>query len=49
MIDVLDIAHLEAGPVASVEETFDLRCLIDQVFDDHAELALVHDNQLSID
>ena len=49
VIDVLDIAHLEAGPVASVEETFDLRCLIDQVVDDHAELALVHDNQLSID
>jgi signal transduction histidine kinase len=46
---VLDIAHLEAGRVASVEETFDLRRLIDQVVDDHSELALMHDNQLSID
>ena len=47
--DVLDIAHLEAGRVASVEETFDLRRLIDQVVDDHSELALVNENQLSID
>jgi PAS domain S-box-containing protein len=47
--DVLDIAHLEAGCVASVEETFDLRRLIDQVVDDHSELALVNENQLSID
>jgi PAS domain S-box-containing protein len=36
--DVLDIAHLEAGRVASVEETFDLRRLIDQVVDDHSNL-----------
>jgi PAS domain S-box-containing protein len=47
--DVLDIAHLEAGRVASVEETFDLRRLIDQVVEDHSELALVNENQLSID
>ena len=47
--DVLDIAHLEAGRVASVEETFNLRRLIDQVVDDHSELALVNENQLSID
>ena len=47
--DVLDIAHLEAGRVASVEETFDLRRLIDQVVEDHCELALVNENQLSID
>ena len=46
---VLDIAHLEAGRVASVEETFDLLRLIDQVVDDHSKLALMHDNQLSID
>ena len=47
--DVLDIAHLEAGRVASVEETFDLRRLIDQVVEDHTELALVNENQLAID
>lgn len=47
--DVLDIAHLEAGRVASVEETFDLRRLIDRVVEDHTELALVNENQLSID
>ena len=45
----MDIAHLEAGRVASVEETFDLRRLIDQVVEDHSELALVNENQLSID
>ena len=32
-----------------MEETFDLRRLIDQVVDDHSELTLMHDNQLSID
>ena len=47
--DVLDVAHLEAGRVASVEKTFDLRGLIDQGVDDHSELALVQDNQPSID
>ena len=47
--EVLDIAHLEAGRVASVEETFDLRRLIHQVVDEHSELALVNENQLSID
>ena len=45
----MDVAHLEAGRVASLEKTFDLRGLIDQVVDDHSELALVHDNQPSID
>ena len=47
--DVLDIAHLEAGRVTSVEETLDLRRLIDQVVEDHSELALMNENQLSID
>ena len=45
----MDIAHLEAGRVASVEETFDLRRLIDQVVEDHTGLAFVNENQLSID
>ena len=47
--DVLDIAHLEAGRVASLEEIFDLRRLIDRVVDYHSELALANENQLSID
>jgi len=47
--DVLDIAHLKAGRVAYVEETFYLLRLIDQVVDDHSELALMNENQLSID
>ena len=38
--DVLDIAHLEAGRVASVEETFDLRILM---------TSELNENQLSID
>ena len=32
-----------------MEEIFDLRRLIDQVVEDHSELALVNENQLSID
>jgi len=47
--DVLDIAHLEAGRVDPVEETFDLRQMIDHVVDEHTDLANLNENQLTID
>ena len=47
--DVLDIAHLEAGRIDPIEEPFNLRQLIDQVVDEHADLAHVNKNELTVE